>query len=38
LSVASSCGADVGVTKTIATVFSLLNCGFAADATPGQAS
>ena len=33
-SVAWSCGAELGVTKTIATVFSLLNCGLRTDATP----
>ena len=33
LSVASSCGAESGVTKTIATVFSSLNCGLPTDAT-----
>ena len=30
---AAACGEEVGVTKTIATVFSLLNCGFATEAT-----
>ena len=33
LSVAASCGAELGVTKTIATVFSSLNCGARTEAT-----
>ena len=37
MSVASSCGADVGVTKTIATVFSSLNCGSPTEATSVEA-
>ena len=35
-SVSSSCGAESGVTKTIATVFGSLNCGSPADATPSR--
>ena len=35
-SVASSCGAESGVTKTMATVFASLNCGSPADATPSR--
>jgi hypothetical protein len=34
--VASSCGAEVGVTKTMATVFASLNCGSPADSTPSR--
>ena len=34
--VSSSCGAESGVTKTIATVSSSLNCGSPADATPSR--
>ena len=34
VSVASSWGAEVGLTKTIATVFASLNCGLSTDATP----
>ena len=36
LAVASSWGAESGVTKTIATVFSSLNCGSPAEATPSR--
>ena len=35
-SVSSSCGAESGVTKTMATVSSSLNCGSPADATPSR--